>query len=89
MLEFIEEESIIMTSSFDKRVNIWNAKTGEYIDSLQQNYNKTPPEPLAYYDLKKNYLYTKDRKRAFENITLETSQLDFDPYLINSLSKGR
>lgn len=54
-----------MTSSFDRRVNIWNAKTGEYIDSLQQNYNKITPEPLAYYDVKKNYLFTKDRKRAF------------------------
>lgn len=28
VLEFIEEENILMTSSFDRRVNIWNAKTG-------------------------------------------------------------
>lgn len=78
-----------MTSSFDKRVNIWNAKTGQYIDSLQQNYNKGVPEPLGYYDLKKNYLYTKDRKRAFENVLLENAQLDFDPFIISSLTKGR
>jgi WD40 repeat protein len=89
VLEFIEEESILMTSSFDRRVNIWNAITGEYIDSLQQNYNKTPPEPLAFYDLKKNYLYTKDRKRAFENVALDGTQLDFDPFLIKTLTKSR
>lgn len=89
VLEFIEEESILMTSSFDKRVNIWNALTGESIDSLQQNYNKGAPEPLGYYDIKKNYLYTKDRRRAFENVTLENTQLDFDPFLIHSLIKGR
>lgn len=78
-----------MTSSFDKRVNIWNAKTGQFIDSLQQNYNKGSPEPLGYYDTKKNYIYTKDRRRAFENVTLENTQLDFDPFLIHSLIKGR
>lgn len=65
VLEFIEEESILMTASFDKRVNIWNAITGEFIDSLQQNYNKGTPDPLAYYDIKKGYLYTRDRKQAF------------------------
>lgn len=78
-----------MTSSFDRRVNIWNAKTGEYIDSLQQNYNKITPEPLAYYDVKKNYLFTKDRKRAFENVALNIAQLDFDPFLIKGLIKGK
>lgn len=56
---------------------------------MQQNYNKTPPEPLAFYDIKKNYLYTKDRKRAFENVALENTQLDFDPFLILALTKTR
>ena len=55
-----------MTSSFDRKVKLWDSATGQFIDSLQQNYNKTLPEPLAYFDLKKNYLYTKDRKKAFE-----------------------
>lgn len=54
-----------MTSSFDRKVKLWDGCTGQFIDSLQQNYNKTLPEPLAYFDLKKNYLYTKDRKKAF------------------------
>jgi hypothetical protein len=78
-----------MTSSFDRKVNIWNGLTGEYIDSLQQNYNKNPPEPLAYYDNKKNYLYTKDRKRAFENVALNSVELDFDPFLVSSLIKDK
>jgi hypothetical protein len=32
-----------MTSSYDKKVKIWNAENGDLIDSLQQNYNKPPP----------------------------------------------
>ena len=32
-----------MTSSYDKKVKIWNASSGDYIDSLQQNYNKVEP----------------------------------------------
>lgn len=55
-----------MTASFDRKVKLWRATDGHYVDSLQQNYNKTPPEPLAYYDVKKKYLYTKDRKHAFD-----------------------
>ena len=43
VLEYIEEANILMTSSFDKKVKIWDANTGEYLDSLQQNYNKAPP----------------------------------------------
>jgi hypothetical protein len=39
-MEYIEEELLIVTTSFDKKVKIWDAKTGEYLDSLQQNYNK-------------------------------------------------
>ena len=78
-----------MTSSYDKKVIIWNAKTGELIDSLQQNYNKSIPEPLAYYDDKKTLLYTKDRRRVFENIRLPNTQLDFDPFIVKSLVKGR
>jgi len=71
-----------MTSSFDRKVKLWQAVNGQYIDSLQQNYNKTPPEPLAYYDVKKNYLYTKDRKHAFDNAPIMSNRLDFDPFVI-------
>lgn len=39
-IEYIESEQLIITTSFDKRVKIWNSLTGQYIDSLQQNYTK-------------------------------------------------
>jgi len=63
--------------------------TGLYIDSLQQSYNKPIPQPLAYYDPNKNYLYTKDHAHAFGNVILAPHRLDFDPYLIQSLRKNR
>lgn len=89
VLEYIEEEDILVTASFDKKVKIWHAQSGDYIDSLQQNYNKSIPEPLAFYDLKKTYLYTKDRKRAFDNTGLTPLQLDFDPFLIEAVRETR
>lgn len=75
-----------MTSSFDRKVKLWDSATGQFIDSLQQNYNKTLPEPLAYFDLKKNYLYTKDRKKAFETEPLAGQDLDFNPFLYKQLT---
>jgi hypothetical protein len=51
-----------VTTSFDKKVKIWDAKTGEYLDSLQQNYNKVEPIPIAYYNTKTSMLYTSDLK---------------------------
>jgi len=71
-----------MTAALDRKVKLWNAHTGEYIDSLQQNYNKAAPEPLAYYDNKKGYLYTSDKKKAFDSLPLAPAQLDFNPFLI-------
>ena len=50
------------TCSFDKKVKLWDAKTGENIDSLQQNYNKSVPEPIAYYDTRKYLLIAKNKK---------------------------
>lgn len=39
-MQFIEAENILATTAFDKRVKLWKAETGEYIDSLQQNYER-------------------------------------------------
>lgn len=89
VLEYIDKVNIIMTSSFDRRVKIWKAESGEYLDSLQQNYNKTAPEPLAFYDIKKKYLYTKDRKKAFEGVAISPTDLDFNPYVMEEVRNGR
>ena len=78
-----------MTSSFDKKVKIWDAETGEYLDSLQQNYNKAPPQPLAFYDSKKKYLYTKDRRKAFEAVEITPTDLDFNPFVITEARKNK
>jgi hypothetical protein len=81
--------NLVMTSSFDRKVKIWRAETGEYLDSLQQNYNKTVPEPLAFYDIKKKYLYTNDRKKAFEGVVITPGDLDFNPFVIQDAKKGK
>jgi WD40 repeat protein len=89
VLEYVEEANILMTSSFDRKVKLWKAATGEYLDSLQQNYNKQPPEPLAFYDSKKKYLYTKDRRKAFEGVEITPTDLDFNPFVMNLSRQGR
>lgn len=61
-LEYVQEEELLITTSFDKKVKIWSAKTGEYMDSLQQNYNKPEPVPMAWYNTKTSTLYSGDLK---------------------------
>ncbi len=62
LIQFVKEENIIITCSYDKKVKLWNALNGEYIDSLQQNYNKSIPEPIAFYDTRKHLLIAKNKR---------------------------
>lgn len=71
---------MIVTSSYDKKVKIWKATTGEYLDSLQQNYSKREPNPIAYLDTRNNILYSHDRKNAEPNIKPNMSKMHFDPF---------
>jgi len=47
-IEYVESEDLVFTSGLDKRVKIWSASTGKYIDSLQQKYDKFEPIPIAF-----------------------------------------
>lgn len=47
-LEYVEEESLLITTAFDKKVKLWSSLTGQYIDSFQQNYDKKDPKPIAF-----------------------------------------
>ena len=89
VLELVAEEDIVVTAGLDRKVKLWNATTGDFIDSLQQNYNKSPPEPLAYYHTTKKTLYTQDKQHMFDEVGLTPPQLDFDPFLIDKLRQGR
>lgn len=61
-LEYVVEEDILITSGMDKRVRIFHASTGKFIDSLQQNYNKSDPSPIAYKKSGTSEIYTADMK---------------------------
>jgi hypothetical protein len=58
----IHEEKLLVTTSIDRKIKFWYAETGEYIDSLQQNYNKNEVTPIAYYNMKNSSLYSYDHK---------------------------
>ncbi len=62
LIQFIQEENIIITCSYDKKVKFWNAQNGDYVDSLQQNYNKSVPEPIGFYDTRKHLLIAKNKR---------------------------
>ena len=47
-LEYLQDESLLITTAFDKKVKLWEAETGKYIDSFQQNYDKKDPKPIAF-----------------------------------------
>jgi hypothetical protein len=33
-LEFVEDENLLVTSAFDKKVKLWNSLDGSYVDSF-------------------------------------------------------
>lgn len=84
LVKFIEKENVLCTCSFDKKVKLWQAGTGEYIDALQQNYNKVVPEPIAYYDTRKYMLINKNRKETIDNRKLDLVEMQNDPIKLKS-----
>ncbi|CAD8044697.1 unnamed protein product [Paramecium primaurelia] len=46
-LEYVEKENFLITTAFDKKVKLWDAETGKFIDSFQQNYDRKEPRPIA------------------------------------------
>jgi len=34
-MEYVHDEHLILTTSFDKKVKIWDADSGKFIDSFQ------------------------------------------------------
>lgn len=79
-MEYISEEELIVTTSFDKKVKIWDAKTGDYLDSLQQNYNKNEAAPIAYYNTKTSTLYSADLKNSKKIDEVNPIKVQFDPF---------
>ena len=37
-VEYVPREELLVTTSYDRTVKVWKAATGEFVDSLQQNY---------------------------------------------------
>ncbi len=49
-LALLDDENVLITTSFDKKVKLWDAEDGSYVDSLQQNMGKRDKQPIAYYN---------------------------------------
>ncbi len=47
-IEYVEGEELLLTSGLDKKVKLWDARTGKYLESLQMKYDKFEPIPIAY-----------------------------------------
>jgi len=47
-IEYVDIEELIFSTGLDKKVKIWDATNGEYVDSLQQKYDKADPTAVAY-----------------------------------------
>jgi hypothetical protein len=46
---------------------------------LQQNYNKSIPEPIAFYDTRKSMLIAKNKKESIEHVQTDLTALQGDP----------
>mmetsp|Transcript_10788 Transcript_10788/g.9331 ORF Transcript_10788/g.9331 Transcript_10788/m.9331 type:complete len:148 (+) Transcript_10788:1470-1913(+) len=47
-IEYVENEEIMFTSALDKKVKIFDAKNGKFLEALQQKYDKFEPVALAF-----------------------------------------
>lgn len=54
-----------------------------YLDSLQQNYNKTEATPVAYYNNKTSTLYSPDLKQWKELKDINPIRVQFDPFVFD------
>ena len=77
-LEYVVEEDILITSGMDKRVRIFNASTGKFIDSLQQNYNKSNPSPIAYKKAGTTEIFTHDMKDRVDREHIERLKREWE-----------
>jgi len=59
-LEYSDVENLLFTSALDKKVKIWNAHNGKFIDSLQQRYDGIEPSPVAYKKPGSDGIYSPD-----------------------------
>jgi hypothetical protein len=51
-----------VTSSYDKRVKLWSADSGAFVDQLEQNFMKEEPQPIAYQKLDTVEVYAPNFK---------------------------
>ncbi|KRX07968.1 WD40-repeat-containing domain [Pseudocohnilembus persalinus] len=96
-ISYIPSENLLTTTSFDKKVKIWNSQTGELIDGLVQNYSKKDPKPIAFkrsgtdeiYNLSldkridKKFAEEKLYKQRYEQYQRQSLGLRFDASLTN------
>ena len=61
-VDFLSEESLLATSSYDKRVKLWQADNGGFVDQLEQNFLKKDPKPLAFQKVDTTEVYATNFK---------------------------
>ncbi|CAD8135461.1 unnamed protein product [Paramecium pentaurelia] len=71
-LEYVEKENFLITTAFDKKVKLWDAETGKFIDSFQQNYDRKEPRPIALKRSGTEEIYNTDLN---ERVDLKYTQL--------------
>ncbi|KAL4503262.1 hypothetical protein ABPG72_000868 [Tetrahymena utriculariae] len=93
-LEYIQEENLLITTAYDKKVKLWDSKTGNLIDQLQQNYDKQEPRPIAFkrsgteeiYDTNLEERIDLKRKSSLKNTKLSVKEQKSSQTALKSLS---
>lgn len=87
-LEYVPEEDILITSGMDKRVRIFSGANGKFIDSLQQNYNKSDPAPVAYKKIGTTEIYTPDLKSRVDKEYVDKLRHEWDLFVQREKERG-
>lgn len=87
-LEYVAEEDLLITSGMDKRVRLFSASTGKFIDSLQQNYNKSDPLPVAFKKVGTTDIYTPDLKNRADKEYIYKLKQEWEQFVKREREKG-
>lgn len=81
-IDYLSAEALLITCSFDKRVKLWYADSGNLVDQLEQNFMKDDPKPLAYQKVDTTEVFAtnfKDRLPVKSEEMPPTLTMEFNP----------
>jgi len=86
-LEYIQEEKLLLTTAFDKKVKLWDSSTGQLKDTFQQNYDKRDPRPIAFKRSGTEEIYDPSLEHRIDLKFTQESSKQKNKQVVSSMAK--